>query len=101
MRGRRQIRIWAVVRIQRAVRRWLRIAKEREDARFRQWQDKKRWKKKLEGDDYRSDEEEDRDGGRRSRNAKEDKQRGNKKFEKAPKKDRRYALYWDEKDDPR
>ncbi len=50
----RQIRIWAVVRIQRAVRRWLQINHERRRARLRQWEDKRRWKKKLGDSDYRS-----------------------------------------------
>ena len=54
VRGRHQVRIWAVVRIQRAVRRWLLRMREREYARRGNKERKNRWMKKVGGtDEYR------------------------------------------------
>ena len=50
----------------------------------------------------RSDEEEDYRRHRgKDPDADDDKRRSNRKFDRTPRKDRKYALYWDERDDPR
>ncbi len=90
VRGRTQVRLWAVVRIQRYVRKWLGVVREREAAKWRQKEKKKRWRKKIAGEEYTDDEEEERS---RRRDRKKEKQKHRK--------DRKYALYWDERDDPR
>lgn len=82
----------------------------------RQYEDKRRWQKKIGGRDYRwgkkkwklffkiiflyfyrSDEDDDGFEDRQRRRGKGK----NGQFDKTPKKDRKYALYWDERDDPR
>lgn len=110
VRGRNQIKIWAVVRIQRCLRKWMRKKKEREENKKKLNENKKRWRKKIEGDDYVSDNE----GYSRSNSRQES--RRSKSFDansyaksfddkieekKEPRKDRKYCLYWDPEDDPR
>lgn len=105
VRGKYQIRIWAVVRIQRVVRKWLRRKRERQAAMMKQIDSKRRWRKKI-GADYDS-EDEDRyrvkqvSAKPRSRDDTDVPKSKKAALVKATRKDRRYALYWDETDDPR
>lgn len=58
VRGRTMLRLWAIVKIQRAMKRYLRLKREREKGKKKQAESKRRWKKKIEGEDYVSDVEE-------------------------------------------
>jgi len=78
--------------------------KERDHAREKNKESKRRWRRKLEGRNYHSDDEnysrnegnyENYDDNPRSL------KKGNEKYQKEPKKNRKYALYWDVADDPR
>lgn len=59
VRGRTRIKIWAVVKIQRAVRAFLQKVREQRVGKKKLKDSKKRWKKKIEGEDYESEEEEE------------------------------------------
>lgn len=98
LRGRTKIRLWAIIRIQRAFRRMKKKMRARALTRKQFQENKRRWKKKINGDDYESDPEEApvREGKGGQGIGKPEKLKDVK-----PVKDRRYALYWDERDDPR
>lgn len=55
LRGRTKIKIWAVVRIQRSVRAYLRRIREKKVGKKKLKDSKKRWKRKIEGDSYISE----------------------------------------------
>lgn len=61
LRGRTKIKIWAVVRIQRCIRAYLRRAKEKRLGKKKLKDSKKRWKRKIEGDNYVSEPDSDDD----------------------------------------
>ncbi|TRY71198.1 hypothetical protein TCAL_15058 [Tigriopus californicus] len=97
LRGRTKIRMWAIIRIQRAFRRMKKKMQARAVTRKQFEENKRRWKKKINGDDYESEPEEIPVTHNPQKAGKSEKP---KAASNAPR-DRRYALYWDERDDPR
>jgi len=59
LRGRTKIKLWAVIKIQRSVRAYLRRIRETRLGRKKLKENKKRWKKKIEGENYISEPETD------------------------------------------
>ena len=59
IRGRTKIKLWAVVRIQRCIRAYLRRVQEKREGRKKLRDSKKRWKRKIEGEKYVSEPESD------------------------------------------
>ena len=59
VRGRTRIKIWAIVKIQRTFRAYLKRAKERRKGNKKLKESKKRWMKKIEGDNYVSEPDSD------------------------------------------
>lgn len=57
LRGRTKIKLWAVVRIQRSIRAFLRRVKDKRHGQKKLKESKKRWRKKIEGENYVSDPE--------------------------------------------
>jgi hypothetical protein len=130
VRGKSKTHIWAIVRIQRMVRRYLKRNKDRNKNRKKMDDSKMRWKKKINGEDFDDDRRRGRSESRdrrKERNESKDRRKirsesprrrsgsirrsssressGGKREVKrkdntGPKKDPKYALYWDPKDDP-
>ena len=61
VRGRTKIKLWAVIKIQRAVRAYLRRIREKRTGRKKLKESKKRWKRKIEGENYKSEPDSDDD----------------------------------------
>ncbi len=59
VRGKTKLRLWAIVKIQRAFRSYARRKREKKAGKKKLKDSKKRWKRKIEGDDYKSDKDSD------------------------------------------
>ncbi|XP_023335303.1 uncharacterized protein LOC111706622 [Eurytemora carolleeae] len=52
VKGRTQIKLWAVVKLQRFVRRYMLRMKKRKEGRIKMMETRERWRKKIEGPNY-------------------------------------------------
>ncbi len=136
VRGRIKMKIWAIVRLQRMVKRFLKRRRAREANRRKMEDNKSRWKKKINGEDFskrgssrerrkgrshsrRRSSSRNGDGRRSSRGSSSSRDRRGRararslsshrevilRKEQSDQrgqvtKNRKYRLYWDEKDDP-